>query len=359
MKSDLFLKLFPVPRYLSMPAVGFDVSDQSVKFIELLKVDNKIVVGKFGSSDIPAGAIEDGKIKDSKQVVEIFKEIVVKNKLNYIFASLPEEQTYTFLLELPFMKQEEVRGSIELQLEEYVPIPPDNCVFDYEMIKPRSASNNFEFGVSVLPKDLAENYYQLFTESGLKPLAFETESQALVRALIDPGDDNTYMIVDIGKIHTGFSIVSVGQIIFTSVINFGGNNLTKGLEKNLNLNKEEASKLKESKGLSRAVKDKDIFLSLIPSVSVLKDEISLRLDYWHGHRKTDGPLENIKKVILCGGQANLAGLRDYLEIQLGVPVVLGNPWKNVLSTNQEIPVLTAEQSIGYATAIGLALRNFK
>jgi len=71
MKQDLLLKFFPVPKYLTQPAVGMDISDRSIKFMELKYKDGEFSLGRFGEREIPAGVIEGGELKEINQLVAI------------------------------------------------------------------------------------------------------------------------------------------------------------------------------------------------------------------------------------------------------------------------------------------------
>ena len=66
------------------------------------------------------------------------------------------------------------------------------------------------------------------------------------------------------------------------------------------------------------------------------------------------------KILLCGGGANLKGLSELLALELKIPVEIANPWVNILSEDQkETSELPFEKSLGYAVALGLALRGIK
>ncbi|GAH90129.1 unnamed protein product, partial [marine sediment metagenome] len=76
----------------------------------------------------------------------------------------------------------------------------------------------------------------------------------------------------------------------------------------------------------------------------------------HEHLPPDG--EEIKKILLCGRGANLKGLTDFVSSGLKIPVELGNPWINILPEPlKQVPELVFEESLGYTTALGLALRG--
>lgn len=66
---------------------------------------------------------------------------------------------------------------------------------------------------------------------------------------------------------------------------------------------------------------------------------------------------NIKEIILCGGDANLIGLTEYLNSTLKIPVKTANVWLNVFSFEKYIPEIEFNESLKFATAIGLALKG--
>jgi Tfp pilus assembly PilM family ATPase len=67
----------------------------------------------------------------------------------------------------------------------------------------------------------------------------------------------------------------------------------------------------------------------------------------------------IEKVILCGGSANLMGLPEYLSESLSIPTERARVWQNAFSLESFVPPITQRYSLGYATAIGLALHDFR
>lgn len=359
MKRDIFFEFFPVPDFLLLPAVGLDVSDRSVKYVEF-ETTGLAKIKKFGEYTMPPGIIEEGKIKNKPEAIKILSNLKKDWGLKNVIASLPEDEAFIVRMKIPPMKKKEIRGSIELQLEEYIPLPPEKCIFDFELINPLQEVEKVgaDVSVSVLPKVVAEDYLEVFSMAGLEPLSFEIEAQAIARALVKKGEPGTSMIVDIGKIHTGFSVVSADQVIFTSIIGLGGANITFCLQKALGLETEAANKLKEEKGLLRSKENSEVFAALLPPVSALKDEIKQRFIYWQNHYdKDEGQRASIDKVILVGGQSTLPGFREYLEEHLETPVVLGNPWTNIPLSPEDLPPIDYNNSMRYVTALGLALKN--
>jgi len=356
--NRFFFRFFPPPNFLVAPSFGLDISDESLKFVELITTKDGMRVGRYGERLIPPGVIESGKIKDSKRMEEILfslrKEVGVKS----VRVSLPEEQVYLFQLRLEKAGLKSVKEGIELALEEHVPVPAQDAIFDYDLIKEDAQSLDVQ--VATIPKNIIENYLLIFKHSQIAVQSFELEAQAASRAVIKKGDLETYMIVDFGKKRTGIFIVSRGIVMFTFTLDIGGEILNKMIQKNFNTSIEEAEKMKQQYGLQRNVADKEIFAVLLNSVSILRDEIAKHFLYWHTHKDEEGKNNPpIKKIILCGGDSNLIGLADYISVSMRSPVEMADAWINVTNTENYIPEMSFRQALSFATTIGLALGDFE
>src|SRR3989344_6035643 len=217
--AHLFTKFFPTPRFLKMPAVGLDISDQSIHFVELVPQGEAYVLGRFGKKKIPAGAMESGKIKDFDGLKKALAGLAGEFGLSFVNVSLPEEQAYMAKMSLPPVRKRELRESISLQLEEYIPLKVEESVFDYEVLA--ESEKGYELRVSALPRSIAENYLRLFSGTGLTPLVFEIEAQAIARAVVPNSDKRTRMLIDFGGTRTGLAVVSDNVVVFTSTLDIG------------------------------------------------------------------------------------------------------------------------------------------
>jgi type IV pilus assembly protein PilM len=348
---------FPVPKFLSRPSFGLDISDESLKFVELIKGKKGIKLGRYGERKIPLGVIESGQIKDLKKMEEILTSLRKEEKIKSVRVSLPEEQVYLFRLKLEKAGLENVRESIELSMEEYVPIPAEDAIFDYEILKEDAQSLDLE--VATIPKNVIENYLSVFKNSFISVQSFELEAQAIERAVVKKGDPETYMIVDFGEKRTGIFIVSSGVVVFTSTLDVGGVLLTSTIQKSFKITFSEAEAMKRKYGLQRNAVNKEMFSVLLNSVSILRDEIVKHFVYWHTRKENEEEHPPIKKIILCGGDSNLIGLSEYLSVSVKSKVEMANVWINMIDTEKIAPEISFDKSLTFATALGLALGDFE
>jgi len=368
---------------------GLDISDLSLKIIKLKKKREFLGLTSFGEKTIPEGIIEGGEIRDTEALAKIIKEAInkvkgEKIKTKQVIASLPEEKAFLQVIQLPKMTKEELEKAIPFEAENYIPLPIEDVYLDFQIVHPLyDHLDHLDVLIAALPKKTIDPYVVTIKKAGLTPVVLEIESQAISRALVKNEISSFPLIViDLGATRTSFIIFSGYSLRFTSSIPVSSKKFTEAISKAININFLAAEKLKRKYGLEtremiylkkkpgevkfekEIVEDKKIFNALIPPVIDLVEQIKKHLSYYQTHAVHEHLLPNgqglVKKILLCGGGANLKGLADILSLELKIPVEMGNPWINILPEPlKEVPELPYEVSLSYSTALGLALRGFK
>ena len=345
---------FPISPYLAMNSFAINISDRSIKYGELTITPNGLHLEKYGREKIPKGVIVFGKIEKEDELVNIFKKIKDKENFNYIRVSLSEEQMYLFTLSIPKTQKGNLRDIILFQIEEYIPIKAVDSVFDYNVIV--EDSQNILVEVIAIASSTIKSYLSLFDKVGLVPLSFEIEAQAIARAVISNEDTRPVMIVDFGDTRTGVSIFKNGHIFLTTTLLIGGTDLTNMIAKDFSLSFEEAEKMKQEYGINQTSKAQNIFPSILNEISILRDELYKQYLYWETHNSAkEGKID---RIMLCGGDANLAGLADYLELSMKIKVENVNVWINLMDIKNLVPEMSFEESLSYATVVGLSLGGY-
>lgn len=349
-------KLFPPPPFFQFKSAGVDFSDATLRFMTLSETVHGFVPEKYGAVAIPEGCMQGGRIIDAQRLTNFLSEVRKKHKLKYVHVAIPESQTYSFTLTLDNEVVADIRGAIELVLEDNIPLKVLESVFDYDIL----AQSEKEIIVQVVAMSttVSEAFFQVFANAGMVPLSFELDGQAVARAVFTPGDTKSYMVVDFGAHRTSITIVTAGSTVYTSTIDFGGSVLIDALVKELKVTPEEAQKMKREQGLVASGEHKAIFSTLVGGISILKDEINRRYVYWHEKRAGKPNFPPIETIYLCGGHSNLRGLAEYLKVTLKLNVVQVNPWKNCFSFEEIVPDISYETSMSYVTTIGLALTQY-
>lgn len=218
MFTKSFFYFFPPPVFLRMPYVGLYISDEAVRFVELIQKKQGFELGRYGEKVLYPGIVQSGYINDANALVKVLSELKKEFGLHFIHTALPEEKMYLFKLNITDVNEKEISTNIEFHLAENVPISPSQIIFDYEIIGDGNEKGTIEVSVSALPDKVVNTYLEVFTESGLIPLQFKTEGQAIVSAFIKKGDSGTYMIVNAEEKKTGIFIISNGLVRFSSTV---------------------------------------------------------------------------------------------------------------------------------------------
>lgn len=361
MHRSPFYKFFPVPKYLEMPAVGMDISEVSLRFVELVPKGDGFILGKYGERPIPQGAIATGDIKK----MDVFEDVLRKARkdfsIGFVRASLSEAHAYLADFETPRVPKRDLRNSIELQMEEHVPLPANDIFFDYINLEKekKKQAENFHIIVSAVPKTPVLQYIEAFAAAGITLLSVEVDADALVRAILSPKDVGTIMIIEMGRVKTGIYIVVDRVVRFVSELDIGAKTVASMLEKNLNISAEEANEMiKNAYGDEAPQREVSEILSVF--YSRMKEEVERHYIYWNTHHDLDlSRPEKIERIVLAGSQSSLAGMAEFLSSAFQEPVSHANPWANVSPFQDYIPEINRNDSLRYATAIGLALHPYE
>jgi len=340
-----------------MPSVGIDISDRTMKFIELSNVREGRAPVRFGDRPLEEGIILGGKILDGKRLQKELSLLQKECHFSFARASLPEQQAYVFQIEVPTPEDEEqLMQTIEFKLEENVPLSPQEAMLGYDVLGVKGSGEHLVVAVTAYPRGNVERYVESLEGAGFIPLSLEIESQAIARAVVPRGDQDTYLIVDFGETRTGIAIVSRGLLAFTSTVEVRGRDLTATIKDRCKADSDEVARIKNEEGIRAEGKKHPLSEALRHVVSRLTDEIERHYTYWNTHTENEEK-DRVKKVLLCGGNANLAGLPEYLTARLRISVARANVWTNAFSFEEEVPAIPFEHSLSYATAVGLALNQ--
>ena len=354
-RSSLYARtLFPVPRFLSMPTIGLDITDRRVRFLELEGSYGAMKVKRFGEVPVAPGIIISGSIKKPLEFAAILQGLKRKQGFEFVRVSLPEERAYIVHMDIPYAEEINPRDAVAFQLEEYVPLKPDQVVFDYIPLSDGGdSSSTMHVLASVMPKEDVQVYLNVLSQVGMMPVALHIEGQAMARALIAEDDTRTHMIVDIGRLRTGVSVVRGGVVRFTSTVDVGSDIFSRAIMDTFGIDEQRAVDMKNTRVLTGH--SDDFYNALSPALERLVDEIFKLYEYWHMYQASRTGETTIQHVLLTGGGANLQGLETYFARKIRVLISVGNPWKNVNTFDAYIPPIPLHDALGYATVIGLAL----
>ncbi|HEY4500774.1 MAG TPA: type IV pilus assembly protein PilM [Candidatus Paceibacterota bacterium] len=347
---------FAPPRYLALPFSGIDLSVSGIKAVRLVEEPYGLTLAGYADARLPSGAYVDGEVIDHSAVAEALSAAAKTAGISSANVALPESKSYLFETTVPGTNMSEWRTAVEQHLDELIPLPPEETMFDIVKIGQGEHGDSLVAGVG-LARRIVDNVLSVFDQAGIRVRALDVETFASARALLPRGDESTVLIIDIGRSTTKMAIVTRRIPRFATTITIGGHSLTLAVQKHFGVTEAEARKIKAEKGIVSVPGNEDYLAAMLSTVSAIRDEISHRLDYWQGKAKASGTHTPVTHAILVGGNASVRGLPEYLEGALGIPVITGDVFINLASRDEWVPTLDYTESLAYATAIGLALRD--
>lgn len=334
-----FFDIFPTPKFLNPNVAGLSISDSCVFFVQFsVHKNGKLVLKKFGKQELPEKSIIGGEIKNSKTITSILEELKRKNNLRFIKASLPEEKGFIFKTVLPKMKESEIEGALRFKIEENVPISANEAVFDFKILG--TIDNNLRVAVSVFPQNTVYEFLEIFKMSGLVPLSFESEAQATANAVIKNSDARPYMLIQAGKNKTGLYIAENQTVQYASSIEVN------------TFSKEKLAGTQDSDAMPIKYIGEEIKIyGSKEKTEPVKEEMEKLLSYW---QSTDRNNQKIRKAFVFGENVDEEILKNISAVS-PIEIELASVWANCLSPEEQVPELNFEESLKYATAIGLAI----
>lgn len=355
--------MFNLIRNKKLHPFGLDISERSIKIMQLSPQKTGLQPTAFSYVEVPANLINNHVITNEEKLAALVsKAVAAARKLDshYAVLSIPEAKSFVRVVSLPKMDLSEIDGALPWELEQDIPVPIEHVYIDWQLVE--ETEDHIKVLAMAAPKDYIDALVEVLRLAKIKPVAFELESQGTARAAVGPEDkESSVLMVDIASTVTSLAVTSKGILEYTSSIPIGGNSLTDSIAQSLGIPAKEAEKKKIEAGLTSDDKKGNVRQAILSVLDNIVDEMRNVIKYYDDHSLFKQP---ISKIILCGGGSKLAGAADYIAARLNVGagqvvsrVVVCDSWINVADPAHRSGFPTQDEALEYTTAIGLALRG--
>ncbi len=336
-----------------------DVGGGSFKILQLEQRGKAVELRAFCDVAMPKGIVANDQVTDPKTFDFLLKQSLDKPQFgrvstDRVVASLPESRSFVRVIQIPQMSEAEAESAVPFEAESFIPLPVDQVYLDWQKLG--KVEDKMNILIIATPKELVDKYLELLDQAGLKPVALEVESMSCHRAVISKGSRETLLILDLDAYRSSLIMVEDGNLQFTSTVPIAGSAFTESIARSLGVSSAKAEEVKKRVGIANTADYPNIKTALLPVLNNLVEEIKNILKF---HRDHSG--KQVSRILLAGGGAKLKNLPDFLAPQLqefgGLKVELANPWQNLPGLAKIS--LDPLESLGYATAVGLAERSLK
>lgn len=370
--------------------IGLDISDLSIKLVQLKKVGTKIKIQAWGKISLPLGLLENGDIKNKPELAKAIKKLIHHPDFGKVSSDeaiicLPEGKTFLKIIEIE-KEMSDKKKAIENELQKHIPLPIESLYYDWQTIGDSNRSNLILAGAA--PKNIIDEHISLLREARLSAAAIETEPVSICRCLLEEEspkykteNKKNYAIINIGAIDSSLTVYSKNTILFSVNLPVSGEKTTAKISQALEVDLEQAEKIKILYGLNEKADQPAVKKIISEMVDDLIGRSQEAINFFNHHFSSWGSIE---KIYICGGEANIKNLEKNIQEKTGIEASRGNVFTNLaesknnsfanfkktfglnidfVSDGKEAPKqsqtikVSHDTSLSYATAIGLALRG--
>ena len=362
-------------------ATGLDLGSAAIKLVQLQEGRDGVSLYKAGSAPTPPNAVKGGVVVDplaAAQAVRSLLEALQIDAANVV-AGIAGPTVVVREVPLPAMSDRQLRRSIQWEARNYISFPVEDSVVEFQVLDRPAANAASSAQMKVLlvaaPRDMVDSQVETLELAGLEPLAVEIQPFAALRGLIASngqtyGEGETTALVGIGASYTEITIVKDAQFVLSRIIPIAGNAFTDAIKNALDVDVEEAGRIKET--ATQVVLSEEERAALDPAaqqasraIEPLLDELirevrrSLAYHDFQQQSPDAGAGElGVNEILLSGGGAKLPRINEYFQAQLGVPVAVLNIFgPGRLKAHGVNPDYLQAHAPTLLVAAGLALRE--
>ncbi len=360
-----------------MPHIGLDIGSYSVKACQMKEKGGKYTLVNFGVADISEELIEgmDPAQKDVL-VFDAVKRVLSDNNIKgtSLSLSVSGDQVIVRYIKLPFMTREELKSTIRIDGEQYIPFNINECVLDFSMLGEivEEGQKKIEVLLVAVKEEVVNQYISLVKSLGFDITVIDVDCFALqnaYEAVYGVKPEEVVALLNIGAKYSNINIIEGGVTMYSRDIPFGGALLTKDIARELACTFPEAEKIKKETGgiiieseetkLTRIPSKDDkkirIYGAMVPTINKLITEVRRAFDFYESSSKK----KSITKIVLSGGTAKLRNIDKFISERMKLPVELFDAFKDVEREDPRIELKLQETYLYAPVSLGLSLRRPK
>ena len=231
--------------------VGLDIGSSHVKVIEIDHSGSRPKITHFGLTALPPEAIVEGEIMDRDLVIAGIKECIEKAGVTAtdVVTAISGRAVIVKKVVMDKMSADDAQEAIFWEAEQHVPFDIDDVCLDFQILKDDIGANQMEVLLVAAKKDMINTHANLIKDAGFTPTVIDVDSFAVQNCFeggrgIAADEDSKKVIglVNIGSNVTNINIIQDASPHFTRDISVGSNNFAEVIQKELEVDYEEAQK---------------------------------------------------------------------------------------------------------------------
>ncbi len=338
--------------------IGLDIGSRSIKAAEVVETKKGRTLKNFSTIDIEPGIIEEGAIKDPEAVSAAVRELFKASKLKEqnVAISVGGYSVIVKKINVKTMTEDELHETIHFEAEQYIPFDISDVNLDFQILG-ESEQNPNQMSVILVAakKEMVNEYVSLIQMAGLNACIIDVDAFALQNIFefnYAPEEENVALI-DIGASKTSLNLLKGNSSVFMRDVSLGCGQINEKISSFVDCSLAEAEEIKLSEQ-SDKVSAEDLKGIVSSVVTDWCSEIKRALDFFY----SSYPEDQIKRIVLSGGGANIKEFRKLLAEETATAVEIINPFGNFSVDNRSLDDSYLEQIAPQAAiCMGIAIRK--
>lgn len=351
-------------------AIAIDIGSKCIKMVHGKKSSKGLSIINYGICNTPSNAFYDSNINDKRNLTKVMSELIsLKNfKSSNAIIGVKGQDLIIRHIEMPVMSDKQLKQAVSLEIQQYLPMNPDEYVIDSKKIS--KVDNKEKKALNVLlvaaPKRKIDDHYSVVSKLELKVKAIDIFANSITK-LFDSGEKKNYLndttdcigMVDVGYESTTVILIENGKLFLEREFSNGLKKIDSMIAKVFPAGPEQIESIRKSNininSYEKGSPNDDPRIYYINNnarqiVDSLVDDIIKICDFY----ASNGFNKSVKRLYLYGGGAKLPGIADYIRSSTSIETkeIDSDLLSNINNTDQ-----TMKDNIGlYLNCISLLLR---
>ncbi len=340
--------------------IGLDVGSTAVRAAELSGGENPAIV-RAAQVPLPAGAVENGEVRDPEAVAEALRELWQRGgfKVRQVWMGVGNQRVVVREIALPWLPEKELRQSLGLQVQEFIPMSTDEAVLDYEVLGEfeQEGRRMLRLLLVAAQRAMVDQLVAAALAAKLEPMGLDLVPFAIVRAIgsSDAGMDlegqGDEAVVDIGSQVTNIVVHDRGTTRFVRVLPSGGRDVTLAIARGTSVDDDIAETLKRGEAVEGGPDLEQTRTIALQRASQFVDEIRSSLEFYTAQSQG----ARIARLLVSGGGSKLDGLLELMRKKIPIQVERGSVFQRIPSQLSLSTEALAEAEPVLTVAAGLAI----
>jgi len=338
--------------------IGLDIGSRTIKAAEVVETKKGRSLKNFNTINIEPGIIEEGAIKDPEAVSAAIRELFKASKLKEqnVAISVGGYSVIVKKINVKTMTEDELHETIHFEAEQYIPFDISDVNLDFQILG-ESEQNPNQMSVILVAakKEMVNEYVSLIQMAGLNACIIDVDAFALqnIFELNYAPEEENVALIDIGASKTSLNLLKGNSSVFMRDVSLGCGQINEKISSFVDCSLAEAEEIKFSEQ-SDIISVDDLKGIVSSVVTDWCSEIKRALDFFY----SSYPEDQIKRIILSGGGANIKEFRKLLAEETATAAEIINPFGNFSVDNSRLDDSYLEQIAPQAAiCMGIATRK--